>query len=454
MPERQAGSPGLTGEVLTKLRNLGGPGGTGPAATLPGGLRHGMRAFRSRDFRVFFVGALASNSGNWLQNIAVPFVLFELTGRSLWVGLAGFAQFIPGFLLGPFGGSLADRGDRRRVLLVCQGLMAATAFALWGAWALDWRDPTLILGLTAVTGVFSGVMVPSWQAFVPELVDKDDLPSAITLNSTQFNASRAIGPAVAGIVLATAGPGLAFFLNGVSFVAVLAALAAIRVRSERASLPNKDGVAAGFTEALTYIRARTGLMVSIACAMLVAFFGNPVTQFTVVFAEDVYAAGPRVLGVLAAAIGIGAVLIAPALSIWDTTRPRSTVVRFGLPIYALAVMGFGLAPTWPLGLAALLVSGGSFLVVVASTNTSIQLIVADHMRGRVISARVMGFTLAFPLGSLLQGVMADAWGPQLTVIIAGGLLLVAAGVLVSKPGLLASLDRVDDTPDRAEHRSA
>jgi predicted MFS family arabinose efflux permease len=259
---------------------------------------------------------------------------------------------------------------------------------------------------------------------------------------------------VAGIVLATAGPGLAFFLNGVSFVAVLVALAAVRVRPERVSPSNDDGVAAGFAEALTYIRARTGLMVSIACAMLVAFFGNPVTQFTVVFAEDVYEAGPRVLGVLAAAIGIGAILTAPALSIWDTTRPRSTVVRVGLPIYALAVIGFGLAPTWPLGLAALLVTGGSFLVVVASTNTSIQLIVADHMRGRVISARVMGFTLAFPLGSLLQGVMADAWGPQLTVIVAGALLLVAAGVLVSKPGLLASLDRVDDTPDRAERRDA
>jgi MFS family permease len=453
MMQPRSRSSSLTSDVLLKIRNLGGPGGTGPAATLPGGLRHGMRAFRSRDFRIFFAGALASNSGNWLQNIAVPFVLFELTGKSLWVGLAGFAQFIPGFLLGPVGGALADRRDRRHVLLVCQSLMAVTAFALWGAWALDWRDPALILTLTAVTGVFSGLMVPSWQAFVPELVSKDDLPSAITLNSTQFNASRAIGPAIAGIVLATAGPGLAFFLNGVSFLAVIVALWAIRSRAAPVVASRAEGVLAGFAAALAYIRRRTGLLVSIACAMLVAFFGNPVTQFTVVFADEVYDAGPRVLGVLAAAIGIGAVLIAPALSIWDTTMPRSTVVAYGLPIYALAVIGFGLAPIWPLGLAALIVTGGGFLVVVASTNTSIQLIVADDMRGRVISARVMGFTLAFPLGSLVQGVLADTWGPQITVVASGVLLLAASGLLISKPGLLASLDRVDDTPDRAPRTS-
>ncbi len=439
----------LSGDVLVKLRNLGGPGGTGPAATLPGGLRHGMRAFDSRNFRVFFAGALASNSGNWLQNIAVPFVLFELTGRSLWVGLAGFAQFIPGFLLGPVGGSLADSRDRRQVLLICQSLMAVAAFLLWGAWAVGWRDPWLILILTAVTGVFSGLMVPSWQSFVPQLVDKDDLPSAITLNSTQFNASRAIGPALAGIVLATAGPGLAFFLNGVSFVAVIAALWTIRVDADAPASPTaSEATGTGFGAALGYIRARTCLLVSIACAMLVAFFGNPVTQFTVVFATDVYDAGPRVLGLLAAAVGLGAILIAPALSIWDTTRARSTVVRFGLPTYAVAVTGFGLAPNWPLGLLALMATGAMFLIVVATTNTAIQLIVADHMRGRVISARVMGFTLAFPLGSLVQGLMADAWGPQLTVVLAGSTLLLAAVFLISRPHLLDSLDRLDDTPDR------
>jgi MFS family permease len=432
----------------TPDRNLGGPEGTGPAAPAPGGLRHGVRAFRHRNFRMFFFGALASNSGNWLQNLAVPFVLFELTGRSLFVGLAGFAQFIPSFLLGPLGGSLADRFERRRVLLATQFAMAVAAFALWGAWALEWRSPWLILGITALTGVFGGLMIPAWQAFVPSLVPKSDLASAITLNSTQFNAARAIGPALAGLLLATAGPGWAFFLNGVSFLAVIAALWVVRPLPGDQKVKVGEGVMAGFTSALAYIRDRTGIRIGIMSAMMVAFFGNPVTQFTVVFAEDVYGAGPRVLGVLAAAVGIGAVMTAPALSSWDGRLPRSTIIRFGLPFYGLAVIGFGAAPNWPLGLLALLLVGGGFLAVVATTNTAVQLIVADDMRGRVMSARVMGFTLSFPVGSLIQGVLSDWIGPQVTVIGAGSILLGLALYLSSRSSLLASLDREDDTPDR------
>lgn len=391
---------------------------------------------------------MASNTGNWLQTLAVPFVLFELTGKSLWVGLAAFAQFLPAFLLGPLGGALADRKDRRLVLLAAQFAMAIVAFALWGAWALNWRDPLVILSITALTGIFSGLMVPSWQAFVPSLVPKADLPSAVTLNSTQFNAARAIGPALAGLLLATVGPGWAFFLNGVSFLAVIAALWIVQPEPVSHSGVVREGVLAEFRDAVRYIRQRTGILLGIVCAMLIAFFGNPVTQFTVVFATDVYNAGPRVLGLLAAAVGIGAVIAAPTLSTWDTRVPRSTVVRWGLPLYALAVIAFGIAPTWPLGLVALLFVGAGFLAVIATTNTAVQMIVADHMRGRVMSARVMGFTLAFPLGALAQGALADLWGPQTTVAVSGGCLLAAAMYLASKPTLLRYLDAEHDTTDR------
>lgn len=431
-----------------QLQNIGGPAGTGPAAAAPTGLRHGMRALRHRNYRLFFVGALASNSGNWLQNLTVPFVLFELTGQALWVGLAGFAQFIPAFLLGPVGGTLADRVDRRLLLLASQLALAVTAMVLWGTWAAGFRSPYLVLGLTALTGIFSGFMIPSWQAFVPSLVPKEDLASAITLNSTQFNASRAVGPALAGVLLATAGPGAAFLLNGVSFLAVIAVLWVVRpLPSDRKPAP-AQGLIAGFRSALGYMRRRTGILVSVLCAVLVAFFGNPIAQFTVVFADQVYGAGPRVVGVLAAAIGTGAVLVAPLLSSWDNKVPRSAAVRIGLPCYAIAVIGFGLAPNWPLGLLALLFVGAGFLAVIATTNTAVQLIVADEMRGRVMSARVMSFTLAFPLGSLAQGYLADVIGPQVTVVGSGVLLLVFALYLASKPSILATLDHADDTPDR------
>lgn len=407
-----------------------------------------MRALRHRNYRLFFVGALASNSGNWLQNLTVPFVLFELTGQALWVGLAGFAQFIPAFLLGPIGGTLADRVDRRLLLLSSQVALAITALALWATWAAGFRSPYLVLGLTALTGIFSGFMIPSWQAFVPSLVPKEDLASAITLNSTQFNASRAVGPAVAGVLLATAGPGAAFLLNAISFLAVIGVLWVVRPLPSDRRPVKAQGVIAGFRTALGYMRRRTGILVSVICAVLVAFFGNPIAQFTVVFADQVYGAGPRVVGVLAAAIGTGAVLVAPLLSSWDNKISRSTAVRIGLPAYAVAVIGFGLAPNWPLGLLALLAVGAGFLAVIATTNTAVQLIVADEMRGRVMSARVMSFTLAFPLGSLAQGYLADLIGPQVTVVGSGVCLLIFALYLASKPSILQTLDNADDTPDR------
>ena len=412
------------------------------------GLRYGLRAFDHRDFRLFFVGALASNTGSWIQNLAVPFVLFELTQRSLWVGLAGFAQFSPAFFLGPLGGSLADRVDRRRLLLTTQALMALAAFLLWGSWAVGWRNPTLILALTALTGIFSGLMIPSWQAFVPSLVPRSDLPSAINLNSTQFNASRALGPALAGLLLATAGAGWAFFLNGLSFVAVIAMLWVIRPESGSRRAMVRQGVIAGFGSALTYIRARTGIVMGILTAVLIAGLGNPVTQFTVVFGDEIYQAGPTVVGLLASAIGIGAVLMAPFLSSWDTRIPRSTVVRFALPLYSLCVIGFGLSTDWVVGLLALFGVGAGFLAVISTTNTSVQMIVADEMRGRVMSVRIMGFTLSFPIGSLVQGALADWIGPRATVAGAGGLLLAAALVLAARPATLITLDNEDDTPDR------
>lgn len=437
------------------------------------GFRYGMRAFRHRDFTIFFIGAVTSNSGSWLQNLAVPYVLYQVTGKGLWVGLAGFAQFIPSFLVGPLGGSLADRMDRRRVLLGSQALMAVAALMLWAAWVLHWHNPWLVLSFTALMGLFNGLSSPSWQAFVPSLVPRSDLGSAITLNSTQFNASRALGPAVAGVLLATGGPAWAFFLNGVSFLAVLAALAVVnpvvrqdlptsqaRARSGAGGAEARAGGERGtsFRDALSYMWGRSGLVIGVLCSMMVAFFGNPLNQLTVVFAKEVYHAGPKVVGALAASMGVGAVLAAPLMSSWDALIPKSTMVRWSMPAYGASVLAFALAPNWPLGILALLFVGASFLAVVASTNTAMQVIVADRMRGRVLSARIMGFTLAYPLGSLVQGWLVDIWGPQTTVAVAGGVLVAISMGWVLRPSLLAGLDRTDDTPDwsrwRRSRRSA
>jgi len=434
-------------EPEVPLRNLGGPSGTGLGAPAPGGFKHGMRAFRHRDFRLFFGGALVSNTGNWLQNLTVPFVLFELTQSAFWVGLATFAQFIPAVVLGPLGGSLADRHRRRTVLLISQTLMAVAAAALWIAWAGGVRNPTAIVLITATTGVFSGVMVPAWQAFVPSLVPREDLRSAITLNSTQFNAARAFGPALAGILLATLGPSWAFLINTVSFVAVIAALWLIRPATSVKAAAPAGGILRQFVEALRYVRSQPGIWLGIVASVLVAALGNPVTQFTVVFAETVYQAEARILGLLAAAIGIGAVVAAPFLSAWEERISRADAVRWGLPAYGVAITAFGLSGTWPIGFVALLFVGGGFLAVIASSNTAVQIIVADRMRGRVMATRVMAFTAAFPIGALIQGWLIDLWGPRQTISAAGLLLTAIALGLATRPGLLA---RLNDGPDQTE----
>lgn len=159
------------------------------------GLRHSLRAFRHREFRIFWSAALVSNAGSWLSNLAIPYVLYDLTHSALWVGFAALAQFLPGVLMAPYGEALADRHDRRRVLLMAQTGLAASAVALWSLWAAGIHDRYPILALVAVAGTFQGLTLPAWQSFVHDLVPRQDLASAVALNSLQLNAARAVGPA-------------------------------------------------------------------------------------------------------------------------------------------------------------------------------------------------------------------------------------------------------------------
>ena len=414
------------------------------------GLRHAARAFRHRDFTVFWLGALASNTGSWVQNLAVPYVLYEVTESAFWVGLSTFTQFLPVMLLGPLAGSVADRFDRRRVLLVTQSLMALGALTLWAAWASGVRSPVAILAIVAVSGVFAGINIPSWQSFVNDLVPRKDLLSAVTLNSLQFNAARALGPGIAGVLLASLGASWAFFLNGASFLFVLGALLLVRNRQEARSTALSGGFLRQFRRAMAYTRRQPGILVGIVVAVLVGSLGNPVFQFTVVFAAEVYEVGPIGLSLLNVSLGLGAVLAAPLVSGWDTLLSRADLVRYGLLAYGLAIVAFAAAPVYLVGVLALVVVGGGFLVVISATNTSVQVIVADHMRGRVMALRIMAFTGAYPVGALVQGWLSDVIGPRVTVAAAGGVLVVAGVWLWTQPALLHRLDDAHDESSGAE----
>lgn len=414
------------------------------------GLREAGAALAVPEFRRFWVGALVSNSGSWMQNVSVPFVLYRLTESAGWVGAASFAQFLPAVLLGPLGGSLADRFPRRTVLLVAQSAMAVVSLVLWGLWASGAAEPWSITALVAVLGGISGISIGSWQAFVSELVPRRLLLNAVTLNSAQFNGARAFGPALGGVVLATLGPSGAFALNALSYVAVLFALASIRPRTAAVT----DGAArpsvlAETRDAIAYIRRVPGIAACVVVIAFVGFFGSPVFPLLVVFAEEVFGVSDALYGVLGASLGIGGVLATPFVAGRGSGLLRSRLAGGGLLLYALALSAFALAPVFPLAVVALVVAGGAYLTVSSTLNTTIQIQVDEARRGKVLALYVMGLTGSYPIGALVQGWVADLVGVR-AVTAASGAVLAVVWVRLRAQGRFRAMDEDPQAHDDAD----
>jgi MFS family permease len=414
------------------------------------GLRHAFRALRHRDFALFWAGAFVSSIGMWMQNVTVPFLLHEATGSAAWVGFGAFAQFAPVMVMSPLGGSLADRHARRTILIWNQAVLLVLALALW----LTVRDgtihPGLIVALIGLAGVVSGLGIPAWQSFVAELVPRESLLNAVTLNSAQFNASRAVGFMLGGLALYSVGPGLSFLVNAVSYFTVLGALAAIRPRRAGAvaaiasvEIPEVAAPATGpatFRLGLAYVRRHPGLQLAVLTCGVVMFLGGPVIQLAPVFARDTFGVDERAYGFLAAALGIGATAGSVVISAYGDGVRRSKLIVASIVVYGLAVLGMALTPSYAGGVAAMATIGVAYLSVASVLNTSIQLAVDDRYRGRVLALYVMVFTGAYPLGSLLQGIATDHFGVRTVVGVAGAALLGYAAVLASRPAAVGVLD--------------
>ena len=405
-----------------------------------------MRAFRYRDYRIFWAGALLSNVGTWMMNLVLPFVLFQLTGSAVWVGATVAAQFLPMVLASPIGGSIADHFPRRVVLLWVQSAMGVAAGLLWLAWILDFRDPWTLLSIVALVGILNGISLPSWQAFVHDLVPRDALQSAVAMNSLQINAARALGPAIAGVVLATLGPATAFGINALSFFCVVLAVALVRAGRDATRRPAHMSVTAQFVSALRYARTQPGIVMAIALAFIIGLLGNPIFSLTVVFAESVFFVGPVQLGIMNAALGVGAIAIAPVVGGARYSGKIRRIAGSGLITFGLALIAFALSPNYLVSVGLLVVLGACFMAVIASSNTANQIIVANPFRGRILAIRLMAFTVAAPIGGLLQGAMVDTIGARPTVAIAGALLITISLWLVFKGGVVR-LSRLDDAHD-------
>lgn len=400
------------------------------AETPPARQRAGtLIAFRYRNFRIMWFASLLSSSGTWLQNVAVPFVIFKLTGSGVWLGVAGFLSYAPMVVTGPYAGWVADRFHRRSVLIVGGLAQTVLTLALWIDWVNGERRVGVIIALLAANSFAMGFTVATWQAFVTELVPREHLLNAVTLNSAQFNAARAFGPAVGGIVLATLGASWSFFINAMTFVVMLIALLFVHVaRVERTRPAGRGRPLADMWTAMKYVRTERGIMACMTVVFALGFFGGPLFNLLVVFADRVYGIGDGAYGLLAGCMGLGAIIAAPFVAGRGTRMRRSRILSIAMVGYGFSLIALGAAPVAWLGALALLFAGAGYLGISSTLNTTVQMQVTESMRGKVLALYVMVLTLAVPLGSLLQGWLVDIVNVQVTVAGSG---LVFLGVFAA-----------------------
>jgi MFS family permease len=391
------------------------------------------------NFRIFFIGGAISNAGRWMTLLTLPYVLNEMTDRGLWVGIGGAAGFAPAALMGPWAGSLADRYPRRRILLISQSASAVVAAALALMWAAEIRSPVAFVLVAMVGGIVGGLGIPSWQAFISELVPRETLLQAVSLNSTQFSLARAVGPVIAGILLIEFGPTVTFAVDAISFGAALTAIAMIRVPRQPVADRGDRKVLGELIDTLGYIRGRAGLTTAVGTGVVIGMFGMSLTTLLVLFVDDVYEVDDSWLGWMTGLLGIGAVLGAPFVARAKVSIPRSRLELGSLLLYGSAIAVFALSPSFGVALAVLPLIGAAHIVTAAVLNTSLQLQVEEIRRGKVLSVYLTFLLMSVPIGQFTMGALSDVIGVR-TAVAGGAAGLLASAAYLQFSGRLTSLD--------------
>jgi MFS family permease len=399
---------------------------------------HLTRALKHRNYRLFFSGQTVSLVGTWITRIATSWLVYRLTHSVFLLGIVGFFGQIPTLLLAPFAGVLVDRWNRHRILVVTQILSMLQSVALAVLTFAGVITVVDILVLQMVQGIINAFDTPARQAFVVEMVgDRADLPNAIALNSSMVNASRIIGPSIGGAVIAAFGEAWCFTIDAISYVAVLASLFAMRLDwapARGASKKMLDELRSGFRYAGRFPPARDALLL----IALVATMGMPYTVLMPAIAANVLHGGPHTLGYLMTASGCGALAGAFYLASRRTVLGLGRVMVVATTAFGVGLVAFSLSRVLWLSLLVLPVVGGGMMVEMASTNTILQTIVGDEMRGRLMSFYAMAFLGTAPLGSLMAGFVADRIGPMNTITIGGVACIIAAGIFGARLPILRS----------------
>ena len=422
---------------------MSAPGAAPPTTTKRPGLRESFQAFRYPNFRWFCGGAVISSSGTWAQNATVFFILEELTDSAVWAGFGSLMAFGPATLMAPLGGYIADRFHRRRVLMVTQSAAMMAALAMWLLWVSGRLEPWSVVVISCISGLITGLNIASWQAFITELVPRSMMLNAVTLNSTQFNIARGVGPLVAGLFIGIDALGIswALALNPVSYLAVLFALTRIHVpRIERPVVVGRPQVLRNFATAIAYVRRVPGILACVVVIIFVAFLGSPTFSFLPKFNDDIFQAGDRSYALLIAAQGLGGIAASPFVPALGQRMARSRLIAGALMLYGSSIAVVGFAPVYALAVAALFAAGAAYLTLASALNTTIQLQVDESMRGKVLAFYVMCLTASLPLGAQVLGFVAETpLGLQVTVG-AAGLVLVGVTAVLQMSGRFAPMD--------------
>ena len=382
----------------------------------------GWKALRHRNYRLFFAGQLVSLVGTWMQSVAQSWLVLQLTGDPLALGLVAAVQFTPVLILGLFGGLIADAAPKRRTLIATQTAAMLLAFVLFGLTAVNvvqvWHVLLLALGL----GIVNSVDMPTRQAFAVEMVGREDIGNAVALNSAMFNGARIIGPAVAGLAIGAFGVSTAFLINGLSFMAVIGGLFLMNDRElhspPRMARPSSvRGVIHNMGEGLRYVWRTPTVLLAMSVVGLVSTFGMNFSVLMPPFARDLLHQDASGYGFLMAAMGVGSLTAALAIAFSGRTGPR--IIGAGALVLGLAEVVLGGTQSFPLALGAMFVGGLGGIAMAATANTVIQLTVPDQLRGRVMSVYTTVFAGSTPFGGLIIGALASGVGVAFAMTFGG-----------------------------------
>src|SRR5215207_2444368 len=398
--------------------------------------RRGMfRALSHRNFRLFWIGAFLSNDGTWMQAVAQGWLVLQLTNSPFWLGLDAFMATAPGFVLTLLGGVFADRIDRRRLLLYTQVIAGLAALGLAALVATAVVDRWMVLGFSFVTGCCMALASPSYLAMTYDLVGREDLANAVAMNSTQFQLSRVVGPALAGVAFRVFGLAGCFFANGLSFIFVVGALWMVRTEhhtnAPAHSVKDRRALWRDLIEGFRYVRNRPRVSSLLLLAAVNSLFGAPYFSMVPIYARDIFRLGETGLAIMMGTAGGGAFLGALLVAYLGDFRRKGWFVLGGAIVFGLCISGFALSSQLTLSLLFLFWLGFALVVSVALTNTLLQKLVTDQMRGRVMSMFLLSFVGAMPIGNILAGTASNHFGPQRTLAAGGFVItLVATGVAI------------------------